>query len=213
MDVPRAEFAGTASCTKCHKSIVESYKGMAMSRASELAPESEILRKHSELRFQSGPYSYSLTTTASKSTYSVSDGKQTFSRDLIWAFGAGSLGQTYVFQQGEQFYESQVSYYSGIAGLDITTGHARGIPENMEAAAGRRMYGPETKRCFACHTTASFDANKFEPGGLENGVTCEGCHGPAANHVAAEKAGMDEAAGAGRMPWIFAEPAIALPET
>ena len=58
------------------------------------------------------------------------------------------------------------------------------------------MYGPATTRCFNCHTTASFNSGKFEPAGLENGVTCEACHGPAANHVAAEKAGMDEAAGA-----------------
>ena len=195
-DAPRSEYAGTVACAKCHRSITASYKDMAMSRASESAPGSELLRNHADLHFQSGPYNYSLTTTGAKSIYAVSDGKRTISHDLQWAFGAGSLGQTYVFRQGEEYFESQVSFYSALAGLDITTGHAREIPENLEAAAGRRIYGPETNRCFACHTTASFDAGKFEPAGLENGVTCEACHGPAANHIAAEKSGMEEGGGA-----------------
>ena len=102
-------------------------------------PIPSVLRNHADLHFQSGPYNYSLTTTAGKTTYSVTDGKQTISHDLEWAFGAGSLGQTYVYQQGEKFYESQVSFYSGIEGLDITTGHSRDIPENLETAAGRHM--------------------------------------------------------------------------
>jgi hypothetical protein len=196
LDAPRSDYAGTAACAKCHKSIVESYRDMAMSHASEPAADSEVLRKHADLRFQSGPYKYSLTTSAGKTVYSVTDGKQTISHDLEWAFGAGSLGQTYVFRQGDNFYESHVSFYSGIEALDITTGHSRDIPQSLEAAAGRRIYGPETNRCFICHTTASFNAGKFEPAGLANGVTCEACHGPAANHVAAEKAGMAEASGA-----------------
>ena len=196
IDAPRSAYAGTAACTKCHKSIAESYKDMAMSQASVVPADSDLLRKHADLHFQLGPYKYSMTTTAAKSrTPSPTVSKRPRS-DLEWAFGAGSLGQTYVFRRGDNFYESQVSYYSGIEVLDITTGQSRDIPETLEAAAGRHMYGPATTRCFACHTTASFNSGKFEPAGLDNGVTCEACHGPAANHVAAEKAGMDEAAGA-----------------
>ncbi len=181
---------------KCHKSITESYSKMAMSHASEGAASSELLHQHPEMHFQSGPYTYTLETTADKSTYTVRNGKETSTHDLVWAFGAGSLGQTYVYQQGEKFYESHVSFYSGINGLDITTGHARGVPQSLETAAGRRMYTPETNLCFVCHTTESFNAGKFDPAGLANGVTCEACHGPAANHVAAERAGLAEGSGA-----------------
>ena len=168
---------------------------MAMSQASMVPADSDLLRKHADLHFQSGPYLYSLTTIAGKTTYSVTDGKQTSSHDLTWAFGAGSLGQTYVFEQGGKYYESQISFYSAIEGLDITTGHSRAIPETLEAAAGRRMYGPATNRCFGCHTTESFDRGRFDPAQLVNGVSCEACHGPAADHVAAETAGMQGAAG------------------
>jgi Cytochrome c554 and c-prime len=194
IDAPRSDYAGTAACARCHKSIVESYNDMAMSHASERPADSGLLAQHTDLHVQLGPYRYSLTTSAGKSTYSVTDGKQTISHQLEWAFGAGSLGQTYVFEQGDQFYESHVSFYSGIAGLDLTTGHSHDVPGNLEDAAGRHMYGPETHRCFACHTTEPFNAGTFDPAGLANGVTCEACHGPAANHVAAERAGMQEAA-------------------
>src|SRR5450755_1224163 len=202
-DAPRGDYAGTAACVKCHRSIAESYQSMAMSHASEVAATADVLLKNPALHFQSGPYNYTLATTRDKSTYTVSDGKQTVSHELVWALGAGSLGQTYVYQQGDKFYESHVSYYSGIEGLDFTTGHARGVPQNLEAAAGRRIYTPETSLCFRCHTTASFDVNKFEPAGLENGVTCGACHGPAASHVAGERAGMAEAAGAVLNPTNF----------
>ncbi len=164
IDAPRSDYAGTAACAKCHKSIAESYKDMAMSHASEPAPTPMCCASMPIFIFNPGPYKYSLTTTAGKTIYSVSDGKQTSSHDLEWAFGAGSLGQTYVFQQGENFYESHVSFYSGIESLDITTGHSRGIPESLEAAAGRRMYGPETNRCFICHTTASFQRRQIRSG-------------------------------------------------
>jgi hypothetical protein len=202
-DAPRGDYAGTAACVKCHGSIAESYKNMAMSHASEPAANAIPLRRHGELQFQSGPYKYSVVSSGESVTYKVSDGKQAVSHALVWAFGAGHLGQTYVYRDGDKFFESHVSYYAGIDGLDITTGHARGVPENLEAAAGRRMYSPETSLCFLCHTTGSFDANKFDPAGLTNGVTCEACHGPAANHVAAERAGMAEGSGAILNPGKF----------
>jgi hypothetical protein len=198
MDAPRTDYSGTAACARCHKAIAESYKNMAMSRASELATDSSMLRQHADLHFQLGPYRYTLSSATGKTVYTVTDGKESLSYDLRWAIGAGNLGQTYVLQQGDNFYESQLSFYSATAALDITTGHSRDLPGTLEAAAGRRMYGPATTRCFACHTTASSDANKFDPAGATDGVTCEACHGPGSSHVAAERAGMQEASG-----WAF----------
>ena len=194
-DPAREEYAGPESCAKCHAAIAASYQKMAMSRASEPVSESEPLRRHGELTFQLGPYKYSLVTGADKNVYSVSDGKQTLSQELEWAFGVGHMGQTFVYLQDGNFSESHLSYYSAIDGLDVTTGHARGIPQDLQHAAGRRMYGLETRLCFGCHTTASVTGNKFDATKLYQGITCEACHGPGANHVAAEKAGMAEAPG------------------
>src|SRR5271169_176285 len=194
-DPAREEYSGSESCAKCHAAIAASYKKMAMSHASEAASESEPLRRHGDLTFQLGPYKYSLVTGADKSVYTTSDGKQSISQDLGWALGVGHMGQTFVYLRDGNFHESHLSYYAAIDSLDITTGHDRGIPPDLQHAAGRRMYAPETKLCFGCHTTASVTGNNFNATKLYQGVTCEACHGPGANHVAAEKAGMAEAAG------------------
>jgi hypothetical protein len=195
MDAPRADYAGTTACARCHSAIAVSYRDMAMSHASEPATDSTVLRHQPDLHFQLGPYRYTLSSAAGKTVYAVTDGKQSLSFDLQWAMGAGSLGQTYVIQDADKFYESELSFYSATGGLDITTGHSRDVPGTLEAAAGRRMLGPAATRCFACHTTASSDANKFDPARATNGVTCEACHGPGYSHVAAERAGMQEANG------------------
>lgn len=48
----------------------------------------------------------------------------------------------------------------------------------------------ETRRCFACHTTASTTpAGGVDFTGLIPGVTCEACHGPGREHVIAIRAG------------------------
>ncbi len=166
-----------------------------MSHASELVSDAENLHRRSDLTFQLGPYKYALLTRADKSVYSVSDGRQTLSLEPRWVMGVGHMGQTYVYQQSGNFYESHVSYYASIDALDVTTGHDRGIPHDLQNAAGRRMYAPETRLCFGCHTTASATDDKFDLTDLYQGVTCEACHGPGANHVAAEKSAMEGAAG------------------
>ena len=194
-DPPRGAYAGSESCARCHAAITASYRNMAMAHASESAADSEPLRKHRELTFHLDPYKYSLLNNANKTLYSVVNGTQTLSLEPEWAFGAGHMGMTFVYQRDGDFYESHLSYYSAIDGLDITTGHDRGVPPDLQHAAGRHIYLPETQRCFGCHTTASVTGNKFDPAKLYQGVTCEACHGPGADHVAAENAGMPEAAG------------------
>jgi len=164
-----------------------------MAHASKLASDDVNLRKRASLTFQIGSYHYSLVADAGRSVYSVSDGKQSMSFEPLWAMGAGHMGQTYVYEQSGDYYESHVSYYTAVESLDVTTGHDRGLPPNLKNAAGRRMYAPETRLCFGCHTTASATSNKFDPTNLYQGVTCEACHGPGADHVAAEESGMADA--------------------
>ena len=160
-----------------------------MAHAAAQAADSDVLRARDCLSFRFGPYSYRIARALKGSVYSVSDGKRTISEQLLWAFGVGEVGQTYVLERNGSYYESRVSYYSAIQGLDLTTGHPRSAPAWLDDAVGRSMDATEIRRCFGCHTTASTTGNRFDPSRLIPGITCEACHGPGAKHVSAMKAG------------------------
>jgi len=180
----RNEYVGPAACTKCHAQKAASTQQTPMAHASMLTADSDILRVHSLLNAKIGPYSYELKTEKS-STFSVTDGKQSISTTLAWAFGIGEVGQTYVYEKIGHFYESRLSFYKNTQALDFSPGHPRSIPINLDDALGRPFYAGETQRCFGCHTTASTTGNRFDAAHLIPGVTCEACHGPGAEHVVA----------------------------
>ncbi len=94
----RADVLGPAACAACHSSEAESHKTTPMAHASLPAAESNLLRAHPRLTFQLGPYLYQITSDGNHSTYTVSDGKQTISEPILYAFGFGTIGQTYVFE-------------------------------------------------------------------------------------------------------------------
>jgi hypothetical protein len=184
----REEYVGSEACFECHESKSESQSQTAMAQAAIRAADSKALREHGHLAFRTGSYSSEITTQAGKSTLSVTDGSNVFSADLLWAFGSGHMGQTFIYRRDGKFYEAHPSYFSASNALDVTPGQSVAVPANLLAAAGRLMSEEETQHCFGCHTTASTLKNRFEPADPTPGVTCEQCHGPASKHVAAARA-------------------------
>jgi len=118
-----------------------------------------------------GPYSYEIA----KSVMTVSDGKDTLRVPLAWGFGAGAVGETFVFERAGRWYESRVSYFSALKGLDLTMGMQNITPHNLQEGAGRLMPPAEATRCFNCHATGA--------GKITAGVQCERCHGSAEAHL------------------------------
>jgi hypothetical protein len=72
--------------------------------------------------FQSGKYSYTITREGDRSIYQVTDGKGSVIATLLYAFGQGKAGQTYVFELNGKYYESRISFFNEINGLDYTLG-------------------------------------------------------------------------------------------
>ena len=155
-----------------------------MAHASTAAAESEILRSHDRLETLIGPYHYEIARTPEGTIYTARDATQSVSVPLAWAFGMGEVGQTYVYAQDGKWYESHMSYYTSIQGLDYSPGHQRTIPSSLGSALGRLFEIGEPRLCFGCHSTASTTRNQFDPSHQIPGVTCEACHGPGARHVA-----------------------------
>lgn len=188
-DASRESYVGTAACAECHARRVATQQTNAMAHAAARAADAEVLRQHDTLSFRVGPYHEEIVTKGDKSvlTVTTNDNVASFSAELLWAFGIGHMGQTYVYEKNGSFYESHLSFFSSSQGLNVTIGQSPAIPGNIEDAAGRRMPPEESQRCFACHAAASVTSNQFDVKGAMLGVTCEACHGPGAVHVAAMK--------------------------
>jgi hypothetical protein len=161
-----------AACQSCHPAQSRHSSLNGMTKALQRADQSDILRANPILAFQEGSYRTSIRRDGKGSTLTVTDGRETITAPLQWAFGLGRAGQTYVFEHQGQMFESRVSYYGALKGLDLTMGAQLAKPATLTDALGRRMDKNDVRDCFGCHST----------GGVP-GITCENCHGSAAKHI------------------------------
>jgi len=183
----RDRYVGSTACAACHAQKVETQKITPMAHAA-MPANAEMFAKSgntSPLTFRAGSYNYEIAQSTASSTYSASDGTESVTAPLDWVFGSGHFGQTYVYQQKGTFYESNLSYYPAIHALDFTTGHQRSAPATLAKALGEPQNPDTIRACFGCHTTVATTSNRFEPSQATGGITCESCHGPGAQHVAA----------------------------
>ena len=141
------------------------------------------------MTFRAGTYYYEIVSDGQRTIYRVTDGKETISEPIPYAFGNGNIAQTYVLRHNGKLYEGRVSYYSGIDALDWTIGDKLDMPPSLPEAFGRDITGDEARNCFSCHGTAALVDNKLELDRLVPGVGCEACHGPGAQHIGAMGAG------------------------
>jgi hypothetical protein len=134
---PGVTLVGDKVCAECHKSKATSQSQSSMGMAMESIRDSKILTENQKMSFRSGPYSYEITRKGDQSFYTVTDGKETISLPILFAFGQGKAGQTYVLQYDGAYYESLVSFYNEIKGLDFTLGAPRDVPTSLLGALGR----------------------------------------------------------------------------
>ena len=188
----RDSFAGQESCTRCHVEQSNTQPSTPMGMAAGRADKAKAPWTNAPLAFVSPPHAFSIASTAAASSaYSVTDGRQTLSRPLEWAFGSGAFGQTFLYEMEGSWYESHVSLYASLHGLDLTTGHKARPDESLADVLGERLAADDARHCFQCHTTYSTDNGRFEPRRAMGGLGCEACHGPGRAHVAEMTGGSD----------------------
>jgi hypothetical protein len=182
----RKDYVGPAACAACHAAKVASQAKTPMARTVSYAADAEVLSTHPDLTFSVGVYRYLIKSDAKHSLYSVTNGSETLSSPLLWAFGTPRIGQSYLFKREDgHFYEARVTYFATLKNLGFTPSRDLASPKDVEEAMDRPVGAAEVSRCFGCHTTASTISDKFDEGNMIVGVTCEACHGPGAKHVAA----------------------------
>ena len=182
----RNDYVGSKVCASCHAGKVAAQTKTAMAETSVVAHEAIPIQHHPKLIFRDGKYQYEIDSDGVKTTFTVTDGAQSQTNTLFWGFGNGHLGQSYLFKKEDgNIYEARASYFEPIQGLDLTPTRSHKDPATLDEAVGRRIQQPELSKCFACHTTGATIGGRFDPSGMTEGITCEGCHGPGAAHVAA----------------------------
>jgi Cytochrome c3 len=180
---PFEAFAGDKACSECHSKKTTSQLTTPMAQAAvrltQRAPSPEIVAATLRL----GPYLYRISSDQLGSRLAVSSGKQSITASIAWIFGAGVHGQTYILDHDGALYESQVSSFVSLHGMDITPGHTPVDAGNLRNALGERLSTSAAARCFACHTTYATTNSKFDASRAVPGIHCEQCHGPGLEHI------------------------------
>jgi len=152
-----------------------------MARALALPETNLVLKANPKLTVLKGGFDYTVETHGDKSTYSVTDGTNTISVPIRWSFGEGA--QTWVLENQGKLYESLVSFYPKISGLDTTVGDEALTPHTAQEAMGRELAPAETKACFGCHASNGVHDRKLTLDTVQPGVTCEHCHVGTSSHL------------------------------
>src|SRR6185436_5042504 len=156
------EFIGDQACGECHKKAFAAHPKSGMAMAMETIADSRVLTDNPQLSMSVGPYKYEIKRQGKQSFYSVTDGKDTISVPIPFAFGQGRMGQTYVLELEGKLYESLVSFYAETRGLDFTVGAPRGIPPSLNAAFGRMLTENEIRSCFGCHSNNATSGSQLQ---------------------------------------------------
>lgn len=186
-------------CAECHREIAAKFAATPMATALAPVAGCETLQRNKELVFREPGYEARIVRDGDRSVLTVSGGGEKLTTNLLWAFGRGQAGQTYVFELNGTYFESRVSYYNALHGLDLTMGAQRTQPKSIEEAAGHRLGPRDALECFGCHSSGAVSGGRLHLETISPGVACESCHGAADRHVEAVRAGDSAAAKMARL--------------
>src|SRR4051812_23461571 len=125
LDVSGVRYVGSEACARCHTRQAANFFSTPMARAAAPPAESRVLARHDRLSFRNGAYVYGVARENGRTVYTVGDGAATISEPVFYCFGEGVSGQTFVVRHDGEFYESRVSFFEGLGGLDVTILHPR----------------------------------------------------------------------------------------
>lgn len=138
-------YVGNKACIECHAEQAPQLN-TPMGQALEVAPDCRIVTAKGKLTFRNGPYTYNLAREGQSIVYSIFDGKNSITKPILYCFGQGHVGQTFLFRHNNMLYETRVSYFAKVRGLDFTIGHRPAPARNARGIYGSLDPDRQAKR-------------------------------------------------------------------
>ncbi len=200
-----ALYVGSDACAECHPGPHAYHAGSGHARTLRAAGD-RILAQQLDGRLVSDPewpgVEWQYRFRSGELSVERIEGGERQSVGLDYAFGSGHHATTFLSVLNPDprqpiALEHRLTHYSTDDSLAVTPGQ-RAI--DLEAdhfeigPLGYRLSSEEMLKCFRCHTTMTsgsgrqlLDVTKMIPN-----VSCERCHGPGRDHLAAAHRGIDD---------------------
>lgn len=190
-------YVDDARCGNCHPKQAESYRAVAMSHAFYRPTAGNVIEKLDQPFFHDkSKQFFAMTRRGGKLVFSrwqtASDGQpiNRIEQPVDWILGSGNHARTYLYRtpSGELF-QLPINWYTQTKTWAMAPGYDR--PDHDGLA--RRV----RHECMFCHNaypriaedaTGYWRSQSF-PENLPEGLGCQRCHGPGANHVRAADSG------------------------
>jgi hypothetical protein len=183
------EFLGSQKCASCHSEIaavqLTSEHARTLRKVKAVPELLKALPLHFSDRVKGVEYRLEKSALDESRLDLVASKDQSTERlQLIWAFGAGRKGMTFVGRTSSGEYgQGRVSWYERINALDITTGGDQDPVKNAHDGVAQWLAEKERQECFGCHVTRQAEALPEVIEESNAAVQCERCHGPGQKHV------------------------------
>src|ERR1051325_4503823 len=176
-------------CAACHEKIAHTYRDVGMSKSFYRPRRDDAIEDFAKLPFRhakSGE-TMELRWRDGKLIFRrwTGDGDNLFEQPVDWILGSGHHSRTYLYQTPNgELYELPLAWYSQTREWAMAPGYDR--PDHEGVLRRARL------ECVFCHdaypglATNARDGywrNQGEPAALPEGIGCQRCHGPGAEHV------------------------------
>ena len=185
-------------CAACHPDLHESYQEVSMSRAFYRPRPDRVIEDFSGDGFfhERSNRHYRMTLRDGRYVFRRhqldAENREThvFEREVDWILGSGSRARTYLYHTpGGELYQLPIAWYTQTATWGMAPGYDRPDHDGVRRQVRRE--------CMFCHNaypdvpagSDAYDAPHTYPEELPEGLGCQRCHGPGAEHA---RAGMRE---------------------
>lgn len=185
-----APWVGSRACQPCHSAIYKTYTRTPMATSSGIAGDGQRPERFDNSAFEHTASAYEYRVQRSNGVYNLQwkprSAAAWFAKSLPYYVGSGTLARSYLLEHDGFLYQSPVAYYADTRKWDLAPGYARYnqpfltrpiLPGCLQCHASGVQHRPLTQNGYA--------APPFE----EGGVSCERCHGPGRDHIAAVRSG------------------------